>query len=260
LSKLFRDPTDRLAEFVERSSSRADRMSRRQRWLLAAVILVAMCALGYGAFQASDYLEGFKQYGALGAFLVSFIASTSVFFPVFGWVFIGAIAANDASNWVLVALGSASGSALGQFTAYLVGYGGRAVIHKEQSIWYRRAEDWMGRYGSLAIFFFALTFLPVDVAGIVAGALRFPYWKYLLATFVGYLPKTLVGCYLAHSVFRRWPSLGELLGGMPWWSWMMIAVGIALIVAGVVLLCLERRQRKKVEVSAKDKPSSMNDN
>ncbi|EFK97317.1 membrane protein, partial [sediment metagenome] len=83
-----------------------------------------MCALGYGAFQASHYLEGFKQYGALGAFIVSFIASTSIFFPVFGFVVIGAIAASDASNWALVALGSASGSALGQFTAYLAGYGG----------------------------------------------------------------------------------------------------------------------------------------
>ena len=245
MSKLFHDPTDRLAGFVQRSSSRADRMSRRQRWLLAFVILVAMCALGYGAFEASDYLAGFKQYGALGAFLVSFVASTSIFFPVFGWVVIGAIAANDASNWALVALGSASGSALGQFTAYLAGYGGRAVLHKEQSIWYRRAEDWMGRYGSLAIFFFALTFLPVDVAGIVAGALRFPYWKYLLATFVGYLPKTLVGCYLAHSVFKEWPSLRELMVNLPWWSWMMIIIGIALIVAGMAIMWLKRRETNK---------------
>jgi membrane protein YqaA with SNARE-associated domain len=260
LSKLFRDPTDRLAEFVERSSSRAERMSRRQRWLLGSLIIIAVAGLSYGVFQASHYLKGFEQYGALGAFLTSFIASSSIFFPVFGFVIVGAIAASGASNWALVALASASGSALGQFTAYLAGYGGRAVINKENSIWYRRAEDWMKRYGSMAIFFFALTFLPVDVIGIVAGALRFPYWKYLIATFTGYLPKTLVGCYLAHSVFRRWPSLGELIGGMPWWSWVLIAIGIAFIIAGVALFWAEWKQRKKSIASSQGQPPSTSDN
>jgi membrane protein DedA with SNARE-associated domain len=245
LPKLFHSLTDRLAEFIHHSSSRADQMSRRQRWLLGALIIIAVCALGYGAFQASHYLKGFEQYGALGAFLASFIASTSIFVPVFGFVIVGAIAAGDTSNWALVALASASGSALGQFTAYLAGYGGRAIINKENSVWYRRAEDWMRRYGSLAIFTFALAFLPVDVIGIVAGALRFPYWKYLLATFAGYLPKTLVGCYLAHSVWQRWPSLHELLGSVPWWGWVLIAIGIALIIAGVVLLWVMRRRRIK---------------
>ena len=235
-------------------------MTKWQRWLLGSVIIITVAGLGYGAFLASDHLEGFKQYGALGAFLVSFIASSSIFFPVFGFVIVGAIAAGDASNWALVALGSASGSALGQFTAYLAGYGGRAVIHKQQSIWYRRAEEWMKRWGSMAIFFFALTFLPVDVIGIVAGALRFPYWKYLIATFVGYLPKTLVGCYLAHSVFKAWPSLGEMLGGIPWWSWLIAAIGIALVISGAALLCLERRQRKKDESPAGEQPSSANQN
>ena len=260
MSKLFHGLIERIAELIHRSSAKADAMSGGWRWLLGSVIIIAVAGLGYGAFLASGHLEEFKQYGILGAFLTSFIASSSIFFPVFGFVIVGAIAAGDASNWALVALGSAAGSALGQFTAYLAGYGGRAVIHKQQSIWYRRAEEWMSRFGSLAIFFFALTFLPVDVIGIVAGALRFPYWKYLIATFVGYLPKTLVGCYLAHSVFKAWPSLGEMLGSLPWWSWMLIAFGIVLVVSGMVLLWLGRRRRKKVEVSAKGQTPSKSDN
>jgi membrane protein DedA with SNARE-associated domain len=236
-------------------------MSKRQRWLLGSLIIIAVAGLSYGIFQASHYLKGFEQYGALGAFLTSFIVSTSIFLPVPGFFIVGAIAASGTSNWALVALASASGSALGQFTAYLAGYGGRAVIRREQSVWYRRAEDWMRHYGSLAIFFFALTFLPVDVVGIVAGALRFPYWKYLIATFAGYLPKTLVGCYLAHSVWRRWPSLGESLSSVPWWGWVLVAIGIALIIAGVVLLWLGRsRKNQKLEQSAQDHLSSNSDN
>ena len=213
--------------------------------MLGALIVIAVAGLSYGIFQASHYLKGFEQYGALGAFLTSFIVSTSIFLPVPGFFIVGAIAASGASHWALVALASASGSALGQFTAYLAGYGGRAVINKDNSVWYRRAEDWMRRYGSLAIFTFAIAFLPVDVIGIVAGALRFPYWKYLLATFAGYLPKTLVGCYLAHSVWKKWPSLQESLSAVPWWGWVLIAIGIALVIAGVALLWLRRRRAKK---------------
>jgi membrane protein YqaA with SNARE-associated domain len=245
LLKPFQELIDRTAGFIHRSTSRADAMSGKKRVFIALLILVAMCALGYGTYEASFYLEGFEQYGALGAFLASFVASTSIFFPVFGFVVVGAIAASDASNWALVALGSAFGSALGQFTAYLAGYGGRAVIRREQSIWYRRAEDWMNRYGSLGIFFFALTFLPVDVAGLVAGALRFPYWKYLMATFIGYMPKTFIGCYLAHTVWHRWPSLEEMLGGIYWWGWVLIAAGVALIIAGIVIVWLRRRKANR---------------
>ncbi len=229
--------------------------------MLGALIVIAVAGLSYGIFQASHYLKGFEQYGALGAFLTSFIVSTSIFLPVPGFFIVGAIAASGASHWALVALASASGSALGQFTAYLAGYGGRAVINKDNSVWYRRAEDWMRRYGSLAIFTFAIAFLPVDVIGIVAGALRFPYWKYLLATFAGYLPKTLVGCYLAHSVWKKWPSLQESLSAVPWWGWVLIAIGIALVIAGVALLCLRRRRKnQKLERPIQDHLSSNSDN
>jgi membrane protein DedA with SNARE-associated domain len=229
--------------------------------MLGALIVIAVAGLSYGIFQASHYLKGFEQYGALGAFLTSFIVSTSIFLPVPGFFIVGAIAASGVSHWALVALASASGSALGQFTAYLAGYGGRAVINKNNSVWYRRAEDWMRRYGSLAIFTFAIAFLPVDVIGIVAGALRFPYWKYLLSTFAGYLPKTLVGCYLAHSVWKKWPSLQESLSAVPWWGWVLIAIGIALVIAGVVFLWLRRRRKnQKLERPTQDHLSSNNDN
>jgi membrane protein DedA with SNARE-associated domain len=220
-------------------------MSTRQRWLLGALVVVAIGGLCYGILRFSSHMGGFKQYGVLGAFLASFIASTSIFLPVPAFFVIGAIAASPDSNWAVVAAASTAGGALGQFTSYLAGYGGRVVINKEQSAWYRRAEGWMKRHGSLTIFVFALTFMPVDAVGIVAGALRFPYWKYLLAIFLGYLPKTLIGCYLAHSVWQGWPTLSESLSSVQWWGWVMIAVGVVLVIAGVVLIWLWHRTKKK---------------
>jgi membrane protein DedA with SNARE-associated domain len=247
LSKLLNALSNHLGRLVHHSYSTANRMSTRQRWLLGTFIIVAIGALCYAILRASAHLEGFKEWGVLGAFLASFIASTSIILPVPAFFIIGAIAANPDSNWAIVAVASTAGSALGQSTAYLAGYGGRVVIHKEQSAWYHKAEGWMKRNGSLTIFIFALTFMPVDVLGIIAGALRFPYWKYLLSTFFGYLPKTLIGCYLAHSVWQRWPTLSESLGSVQWWGWVMIAAGVVLIIAGVALIWQWHRAKKRAK-------------
>jgi uncharacterized membrane protein YdjX (TVP38/TMEM64 family) len=103
----------------------------------------------------------------------------------------------------------------------------------------------MKRHGSLTVFVFALTFMPVDAVGIVAGALRFPFWKYLLAIFLGYLPKTLIGCYLAHRGSQIVPWLKASIANVPWWGWLLIAVGLAIAVALGVLLWLRRRKAKR---------------
>lgn len=220
-------------------------MSRRQRWALGMFIIVAVAALCYLILRFSSQMEGFEEWGILGAFLASFIASTSIFLPVPGFFVVAAIVTSGASNWAVVAIASTAGGALGQFTSYLAGYGGRVVINKEQSVWYRRAEDWMKRHGSVTIFTFALVFLPVDVVGIIAGALRFPYWKFLLAVFAGYLPKTLIGCYIIHRGTQIWPSVQDLFGSVTWWNWVMIIIGVALIVSGIASLWLRRRKANK---------------
>ena len=219
-------------------------MSTRRRWLLGALVVIAMVGLCYGILRFSSHLGGFQRYGVLGAFLASFIGSTSIFLPVPAFFVIGAIAASPDSNWAVVAVASTAGGALGQFTSYLAGYGGRVVINKEKSAWYRRAEGWMKRYGGLTVFGFALTFMPVDAVGIVAGALRFPFWKYVLAIFFGYLPKTLIGCYLAHRGYQILPSLRQTLGSMPWWVWVLVGVAVALAVVLGMLIWRRRRKTK----------------
>jgi membrane protein YqaA with SNARE-associated domain len=62
----------------------------------------------------------------------------------------------------------------------------------------------MERYGSLTVFIFSFTWLPFDLAGIAAGALRFPFWKFLLWTVVGRLLRNLIECYLAHLGWGLW--------------------------------------------------------
>ena len=48
------------------------------------------------------------------------------------------------------------------------------------------AQRWMKQWGSLAVFLFALVpVLPLDLAGIAAGMVRFKIWKFLVACFAG---------------------------------------------------------------------------
>ena len=142
---------------------------RRWRWLLLALVIIIVVGVSYAILRFSTRLDFLENYGYLGAFLASLIATTSIIFPIPGFVIVGAIAAATA-NWPLVALASALGNGLGETTSYFAGYGGSAIIHPQRSSFYQRAEEWMQRHGSLTVFIFALTPLPFDVAGIAAGA------------------------------------------------------------------------------------------
>jgi membrane protein DedA with SNARE-associated domain len=50
---------------------------------------------------------------------------------------------------------------------------------------YNRLVEWLKRWGMLAIFVLSLVPFFFDLAGIAAGALRFPLWKFILACWLG---------------------------------------------------------------------------
>ena len=214
-----------------------------KRWLLLAVFAILIALICYGVYLLYGYFGEFKEYKYLGAFLVGLITSITVIFPIPGIAAIVAIALDPSLNWALVALAAAVGGSIGESTAYLAGYGGTAVIAPEHSTWYKRAENWMGRYGSATIFIFSITWLPFDIVGIAAGALRFPFWKFLLATLAGRLPRSLLECYLA---IKGWEILSELgwWRGLVWWSWVIIGVGVAVIIVGIIIIWKGRRGRR----------------
>ena len=220
-------------------------LSGTKRWLLLSFIVALYFLFSYAIFRLWPYMGEFEQYGYLGAFLVAFIASISIIFPIPGIILVLAIAANPDLNWAVVALAAAIGGGLGETTAYLAGYGGAVVISPSHSKWYERAEKWMKRYGSATIFAFSLSWLPFDIVGIAAGALRFTYWKFLLATLAGRLPRTLLEVYLAR---RGWEILSDNTwwSGLAWWSWVIIGVGMTVILGGIIFLIVWRRRRARL--------------
>ena len=83
-----------------------------------------------------------------------------------------------------VGLAGGAGAAIGETTGYMVGYSGRGIAQRSRL--YARLVAWVGRWGAKAIFVFSLVpFFPFDLAGVAAGILRMPYWKFILVCWLG---------------------------------------------------------------------------
>ncbi|MFQ5841881.1 MAG: YqaA family protein [Thermodesulfobacteriota bacterium] len=161
-----------------------------------------------GAFLATFYLnlEEFLLYGYWGIFLINLIGSATIIFPVPGEAFnIGAAAT---LNPLYLGVIASVGAAIGEPTCYFAGRWGRKVIGDKYLERYQKAEFWLRRYGSFAIFIFAL--LPIlifDLLGIAAGAFRYPLWKFVLFCWMGRLIRSLLEAYLGWAVFGFLPWL-----------------------------------------------------
>jgi len=145
---------------------------------IASAILIAAAVIYF-----SDSILSLGAYGYGGAFLISLLSSATIIFPAPGWAAI--VALSRTLDPVYLGIVAGIGSAIGELTGYLAGDGVRDLINnriKET----KSIEDVVRKYGAAGIFVFA--FLPnplFDVAGIVAGGLKLPWWQYLAACAAG---------------------------------------------------------------------------
>jgi membrane protein YqaA with SNARE-associated domain len=147
-----------------------------------ALLLLAVLAVSVGLlFVPIDY-KALGNYGYLGVFLVTLLATGAIVLPVPYLAMI--VVAGSFLNPVLVALLAGAGAALGEMTGYLVGITGRSLLPKNR--WYTWVEHGVIRYGGPVIFIAAVIPNPFfDAVGIIAGATRMPIWIFLVACFVG---------------------------------------------------------------------------
>ena len=160
------------------------------------VILLVVIGLTATLFIFREKIAELGNLGYLGAFLISLISNATIVMPMPGLLLIFALGATF--NPVLIGIIGGAGGALGEMTAYLAGYSGRGIL-KETKL-HAQAERWMKKWGGLTIFAFALTpFLLFDAAGIAAGTIRYPVWKFLIACWLGrtilYLVIALAGAW-----------------------------------------------------------------
>ncbi len=128
-------------------------------------------------------LERIGSWGYIGTFVIQLLNSATVFVPAPGHAYVFAV--SPSLNPLLVGVVGAIGASLGEITSYVAGAGGASMLNRNS--WYRRMAAVTERWQGLAIFLFAATPLPFDVAGIWAGTTRYPLWRFMAVVACGKL-------------------------------------------------------------------------
>jgi membrane protein YqaA with SNARE-associated domain len=152
-------------------------------------IIALVLALSVAIFAFREQFAELAAVGYPGIFLVSLLGNATVVLPAPSLALVFAM--GSALPPLLVGLVAGVGEALGELTGYALGYGGQAVIEDEAA--YGRLVAWMERRGGITVF--VLSFIPnpfFDLAGIAAGSLRYPVWRFLLFCWMGKTLKTIV--------------------------------------------------------------------
>jgi membrane protein YqaA with SNARE-associated domain len=130
--------------------------------------------------------------GLVVLFFLAALSNATLILPVPGLAL--TVLAATVADPLAVGIVAGAGQALGEMTGYLAGYSGQELI--DTSPRYERLVGWMRRYGALTIFVLALIPNPIfDVAGIIAGALRMPWWLYLFSAGSGKILKNVALAY-----------------------------------------------------------------
>jgi len=154
--------------------------------IILVIAVVIVIQLVYGRHPERLYDLG--NYVYWGAFLVSLIGNATVIFPGAVLVILANIGivicpVTGPIGPLIVGLVGAVGAAIGEITGYMVGYSGRGFV--EDSRFYPRLAAWVKRWGILPVFVLSIVPFVFDVVGIIAGALRLPLWKFMLACWMG---------------------------------------------------------------------------
>jgi membrane protein YqaA with SNARE-associated domain len=156
---------------------------------VVAIILITVASFWVALHP--EWLMRFGNWGYLGAFLVSMIASATVVLPAPGIAIV--VAMGVALNPLALSIAAGVGSAFGELSGYLAGAGGRALVKSRHQQWleriHRLAED-----SHAPFVFFVLAAIPFplfDLAGIAAGMMGMRVSSFVLAVALGKTVKYL---------------------------------------------------------------------
>jgi membrane protein YqaA with SNARE-associated domain len=177
--------------------------------VLRIFALVGVAALITVLFIFRDQVKKVEDYGYLGIFLISIAANATIIIPLPGIAITAAMGA--IFNPLGVAIAAGLGASIGELTGYLTGFSGQGMA--ERSSLYIRITTWMKVHQNMSYgMILLLAFIPnplFDLAGMAAGALKLPIWKFLLACAIGKILKMLM---FAYAGFYSISWLTNILG------------------------------------------------
>jgi membrane protein YqaA with SNARE-associated domain len=136
-----------------------------------------------------------QQYGYLTIFLISLLGAMSIFVPIPYTVIIFILGSYSNFDPLWIAVAAGAGAAIGEFSGYLIGFGGRRIIGEK----YKKKMDFLmklfKKYGPIAIFVFALTPLPDDLLFIPLGIMRYSLLRAFVPALLGKFFSNLIIAY-----------------------------------------------------------------
>jgi membrane protein DedA with SNARE-associated domain len=154
--------------------------------ILRILALLAVIGITIYIYSIRDRVEEYAAYGYPGIFLITLMANATVLLPAPGVAVVYAM--GGIFNPLGVTLAAGTGGAIGELSAYLAGFSGQAVV--ENTNIFERVHPWVEKYGPWAIFVLASIPNPFfDTAGIIAGIVKMPVGRFLLACWGGQLIK-----------------------------------------------------------------------
>jgi membrane protein YqaA with SNARE-associated domain len=169
-------------------------------------VLLFLLVLGISVtiFALRDQLAQLAAIGYAGIFLVSFLSNATIILPTPSLALVFAM--GSALPFLLLGLVAGTGEALGELTGYAAGFAGRGIVEKRKHYW--QMSRWMQRRGGITVFVLSLLPNPFfDLAGIVAGTLRYPVWRFLLFCWLGKVIKTTLVAWAGSqsvTLIQRW--------------------------------------------------------
>jgi len=135
------------------------------------------------------------QYGYLGIFLISMLGALSIFVPIPYTVVIFTLGGLQTFDPLWIAVAAGAGAAVGEFSGYLIGFGGRRVIGEK----YKKKMDFLTKmfkkFGPIVIFVFALTPLPDDLLFIPLGIMHYGLLRAFIPALLGKFVSNLIIAY-----------------------------------------------------------------
>lgn len=175
---------------------------------LAALVAVVPFALGLDQ-------NDLENLGLPGVFIANFLGTATLFFPVPGLTAGGQlliVTLADRYDPVSVALLGGSGMALAETTAYGAGRGLRGLSSERKmpiggriGRWMeaaaRRVDRLMVSHGVLTLFVLSAVPNPLfEFAGITAGAVRMPFWRFFAPVAVGKLLRAFALAFIGQAL------------------------------------------------------------
>jgi len=193
-------------------------ISARTKYILYSGIFLATTVISiFLIIRYWKEIAELQQYGYLGAFVIAFIAGSSIPTPISYLLLTFTFGGLPGLHPALVGLASGVGAGAGGTLVYLLGRGGRrffpgmrhySVDEHASNKMAARFVNWAQRRGSVVVFVMSAMLNPVFAPMAIAmGALRFRLIKFFAMCVAGNLVKAMVISYAGYfgiGTVLRW--------------------------------------------------------